>query len=117
MTSDPKDRLELAALETRVDDLIKTVEGLATENEAFAQSAGHPHFGARFFNRKDRTGPQPGRSHDRALESDGDSIMSGEVKPVTVTILTRILVGCKEDEREALFASVQYLNDKNGRTA
>ena len=39
--------------------------------------------------------------------------MSGEVKPVTVTIFDKeYLVGCKEDEREALFASVQYLNDK-----
>lgn len=28
------DKLELAALEERVDDLIKTVEGLASENEA-----------------------------------------------------------------------------------
>ncbi len=34
MSSDSADRLELAALENRVDELIKTVEGLASENEA-----------------------------------------------------------------------------------
>ena len=34
MTPDNEDRLELAALESRVDDLIKTVEGLASENKA-----------------------------------------------------------------------------------
>ena len=39
--------------------------------------------------------------------------MSGEVKPITVTIFDKeYVVGCKEDEREALFASVQYLNGK-----
>ena len=39
--------------------------------------------------------------------------MSDEVKPITVTILDKdYLVGCKEDEREALFASVQFLNKK-----
>ena len=34
MTSHNKDRLELTALETRVDELIKTVNGLASENQA-----------------------------------------------------------------------------------
>jgi len=34
MTSHNKDRLELTALEARVDELIKTVEGLASENQA-----------------------------------------------------------------------------------
>ena len=39
--------------------------------------------------------------------------MSDEVKPITVTIFDKdYVVGCKEDEREALFASVQYLNNK-----
>jgi len=39
--------------------------------------------------------------------------MSDEVKPITVTILDKdYIVGCKEDEREALFASVQFLNKK-----
>ena len=39
--------------------------------------------------------------------------MSDDVKPITVTIFDKdYVVGCKEDEREALFASVQYLNDK-----
>ncbi|MEX2480035.1 MAG: cell division protein ZapA [Gammaproteobacteria bacterium] len=39
--------------------------------------------------------------------------MSDEVKPITVTILDKdYVVGCKEDEREALFASVQFLNKK-----
>ena len=34
MTAGSKDRLELVALEVRVDELIKAVESLATENEA-----------------------------------------------------------------------------------
>jgi len=34
MTEGNKDRLELATLEERVDELIKTVEGLASENQA-----------------------------------------------------------------------------------
>ena len=39
--------------------------------------------------------------------------MSAEVKPITVTIFDKeYVVGCKEDEREALFASVEYLNSK-----
>ena len=39
--------------------------------------------------------------------------MSDEVKPITVTIFDKdYIVGCTEDEREALFASVKYLNDK-----
>lgn len=39
--------------------------------------------------------------------------MSDEVKPITVTIFDKdYIVGCKEDEREALFASVQFLNKK-----
>jgi cell division protein ZapA len=39
--------------------------------------------------------------------------MTDEVKPITVTILDKdYIVGCKENEREALFASVQFLNKK-----
>jgi cell division protein ZapA len=39
--------------------------------------------------------------------------VSGDMKPITVTIFDKeYVVGCKENEREALFASVQYLNDK-----
>lgn len=41
--------------------------------------------------------------------------MSGdsEVRPITVTIFDKdYVVGCKENEREALFASVQFLNKK-----
>lgn len=39
--------------------------------------------------------------------------MSNDVKPITVTILDKdFVVGCKENEREALFASVQFLNQK-----
>ncbi len=39
--------------------------------------------------------------------------MSDDVKPITVTIFDKdYVVGCKEDEREALFASVQFLNKK-----
>lgn len=39
--------------------------------------------------------------------------MSEDVKPITVTILDKeYIVGCAEDEREALFASVEYLNGK-----
>jgi cell division protein ZapA len=39
--------------------------------------------------------------------------MSDEVKPITVTIFDKdYIVGCKDDEREALFTSVQYLNKK-----
>lgn len=39
--------------------------------------------------------------------------MNDEVKPITVTIFDKdYIVGCKDDEREALFASVQYLNRK-----
>ena len=39
--------------------------------------------------------------------------MSDDVKPITVTIFNKeYVVGCKDEEREALFASVQYLNDK-----
>ena len=34
MTQTDKETLELAALETRVDELIKTIEGLANENVA-----------------------------------------------------------------------------------
>ncbi|MGR9092427.1 MAG: cell division protein ZapA [Gammaproteobacteria bacterium] len=35
------------------------------------------------------------------------------VKPITVTILDKeYIVGCSEDEREALFASVEFLNKK-----
>jgi len=36
-----------------------------------------------------------------------------EVKPITVTIFDKdYVVGCKENEREAMFASVQFLNKK-----
>ena len=39
--------------------------------------------------------------------------MSETVKPITVTILDKeYIVGCTEDEREALFASVELLNKK-----
>jgi cell division protein ZapA len=39
--------------------------------------------------------------------------MTAEVKPITVTIFDKdYVVGCREDEREALFASVQFLNKK-----
>jgi cell division protein ZapA len=39
--------------------------------------------------------------------------MSDDVKPITVTIFDKdYIVGCRDDEREALFASVQYLNKK-----
>lgn len=38
---------------------------------------------------------------------------SETVKPITVTILDKeYIVGCAEDEREALFASVEFLNNK-----
>ena len=32
MNADNKDKIELASLETRIDELIRTVEGLADEN-------------------------------------------------------------------------------------
>ena len=39
--------------------------------------------------------------------------MSNSVKPITVTIMDKeYLVGCTEEEREALFASVEFLNRK-----
>ncbi|MDA0823123.1 MAG: cell division protein ZapA [Proteobacteria bacterium] len=39
--------------------------------------------------------------------------MSGDVKRITVTILDKeYIVGCTENEREALFASVEFLNNK-----
>ena len=39
--------------------------------------------------------------------------MSEKVTPITVTIFDKEYnVGCTEDEREALFASVQFLNNK-----
>lgn len=39
--------------------------------------------------------------------------MSDDVKPITVTIFDKdYVVGCKENEREALFSSVQFLNNK-----
>ena len=39
--------------------------------------------------------------------------MSSEVKPITVSIMDKeYVVGCAEDEREALFASVEFLNRK-----
>jgi cell division protein ZapB len=34
MAEQHREKLELAALESRVDELIRTVEGLATENQA-----------------------------------------------------------------------------------
>jgi cell division protein ZapA len=39
--------------------------------------------------------------------------MNSTVKPITVTIMDKeYVVGCAEDEREALFASVEFLNRK-----
>ena len=39
--------------------------------------------------------------------------MSDDVKPITVTILDKeYVVGCSEDEREALFSTVEFLNRK-----
>jgi len=39
--------------------------------------------------------------------------MNVTVKPITVTIMDKeYVVGCAEDEREALFASVEFLNRK-----
>jgi len=39
--------------------------------------------------------------------------MNDAVKPITVTILDKeYIVGCTENEREALFASVEFLNNK-----
>ena len=39
--------------------------------------------------------------------------MNASVKPITVTIMDKeYVVGCAEDEREALFASVEFLNRK-----
>jgi cell division protein ZapA len=39
--------------------------------------------------------------------------MNANVKPITVTIMDKeYVVGCAEDEREALFASVEFLNRK-----
>lgn len=39
--------------------------------------------------------------------------MNTPVKPITVIIMDKeYVVGCAEDEREALFASVEFLNNK-----
>ncbi len=39
--------------------------------------------------------------------------MSEDMKPITVSIFDKeYLVGCRENEREALFNSVEYLNRK-----
>jgi len=39
--------------------------------------------------------------------------MSSPVKPIAVTIMDKeYVVGCAEDERESLFASVEFLNRK-----
>lgn len=39
--------------------------------------------------------------------------MNSPVKPITVTIMEKeYLVGCTEEEREALFQSVEFLNRK-----
>ncbi|MSR15981.1 MAG: cell division protein ZapA [Gammaproteobacteria bacterium] len=39
--------------------------------------------------------------------------MDNQVKPITVAIMDKeYVVGCAEDEREALFASVEFLNRK-----
>lgn len=39
--------------------------------------------------------------------------MNASVKPITVMIMDKeYVVGCAEDEREALFASVEFLNSK-----
>ena len=39
--------------------------------------------------------------------------MTDSVKPITVTILDKeYIVGCAENEREALFSSVEFLNSK-----
>ena len=39
--------------------------------------------------------------------------MTDPAKPITVTILDKeYVVGCAEDEREALFTTVEFLNDK-----
>jgi cell division protein ZapA len=39
--------------------------------------------------------------------------MTAPVKPITVTIMDKeYVVGCAEDERESLFASVEFLNRK-----
>lgn len=39
--------------------------------------------------------------------------MNSAVKPITVTIMDKeYVVGCAEDEREALFTSVEFLNRK-----
>jgi cell division protein ZapA len=39
--------------------------------------------------------------------------MTDDVKPITVTILDKeYIVGCAENEREALFSSVEFLNNK-----
>lgn len=39
--------------------------------------------------------------------------MNATVKPITVTIMDKeYVVGCAEDEREALFASAEFLNRK-----
>ncbi len=39
--------------------------------------------------------------------------MTEGVKPITITILDKeYIVGCSENEREALFASVEFLTTK-----
>lgn len=39
--------------------------------------------------------------------------MTEEVKPITVVVLDKeYVVGCAEDKREALFATVEFLNGK-----
>jgi cell division protein ZapA len=39
--------------------------------------------------------------------------MTSAVKPITLTIMDKeYVVGCTEEEREALFASVEFLNNK-----
>ena len=39
--------------------------------------------------------------------------MTEDVKPITVEILDKeYVVGCAEDEREALFATIEFLNNK-----
>jgi cell division protein ZapA len=39
--------------------------------------------------------------------------MTSQVKPITVTIMDKeYVVGCAEDARESLFASVEFLNRK-----
>ena len=114
MTNNDNESMDLASLESRVDELIKTVEALKTENSALKnQQESLVNERAVLIEKTEqaRTRIESMIGRLRAMET---TLMSAaERKPVNITILEKeYLITCSDEEREQLHSAVEMLNER-----